>query len=64
MPEIGNNNNKKKKKNKNWKRQAMMAYMDSGYKNSRPTTTNWARNWVNAYKSQPYPNGWRSEKLS
>ena len=46
------------------KRQAMMAYMDSGFKNSRPSMTDWFFNWIDVKKKQIYPTGWLTEILS
>ena len=44
------------------KRQAMMAYMDSGLKNSPPSEMNWLSKWTDTYKKQMYPDGWPKEK--
>ena len=43
--------------------QAMMSYMDSGFKNSYLTMTDWLFSWVDATKKQVYKNEWRRRKL-
>ena len=34
------------------KRQAMMAYIDTGLQNSRPSMTHWLPKWIDACKEQ------------
>ena len=46
------------KKYQTRKYQAMMAYLDSGFKSWLLSTTVWLLKWLDAYKKQPYPNGW------
>ena len=39
---------------------SMMVYMDSGFKNSLPSTTDWLSRWLK--KKEVYPNGWLKER--
>ena len=36
------------------KRQALMTFMDSSFRNSLPSTTDWLSKWIGAYKKQTY----------
>ena len=42
----------------------MMVYMDSGFKNSRLSKTDWLNNWVDTKKKQVYQNNWLRGKLA
>ena len=39
------------------KRQAMMAYMDTGLKDSLSSTKDWPSKWIDALKKEIYMNG-------
>ena len=39
-----------------------MAYMDTGFKNLLPSTTDWQSKWIDTSKKQTYPNGWPKER--
>ena len=43
--------------NKKYQTRNLMAYTDSGFKNSHPFTTNWLWKWIDVYK-KIYLNGW------